>query len=43
MSTNKITCSFTVDSDIYNAYKSIIVKGGEKCKGQPYPLYAQCH
>ena len=27
MSTNKITCSFTVDRDIYNAYKSIVVKG----------------
>ena len=26
MSTNKITCSFTVDRDIYNAYKSIVVK-----------------
>lgn len=24
MSTNKITCSFTVDRDIYNAYKSIV-------------------
>nr|WP_306527072.1 hypothetical protein [Ruminococcus bromii] len=33
MSTNKITCSFTVDSDIYNAYKSIVVKGGENVKG----------
>lgn len=33
MSTNKITCSFTVDRDIYNAYKSIVVKGGENVKG----------
>lgn len=33
MSNNKITCSFTVDSDIYNAYKSIVVKGGENVKG----------
>lgn len=31
--TNKITCSFTVDRDIYNAYKSIVVKGGENVKG----------
>ena len=33
MSTNKITCSFTVDRDIYNSYKSIVVKGGENVKG----------
>ena len=33
MSTNKVTCSFTVDRDIYNAYKSIVVKGGENVKG----------
>lgn len=33
MSTNKITCSFTVDRDIYNAYKSIVVKSGENVKG----------
>ena len=33
MSTNKITCSFTVDRDVYNAYKSIVVKGGENVKG----------
>ena len=33
MSTNKITCSFTVGRDIYNAYKSIVVKGGENVKG----------
>lgn len=33
MSTNKITCSFTVDRDIYNAYKSIVVKGGENVRG----------
>ena len=33
MSTNKITCSFTVDRYIYNAYKSIVVKGGENVKG----------
>ena len=32
MSTNKITCSFTVDLDIYNAYKSIVVKNGENVK-----------
>ena len=33
MSTNKITCSFTVDRNIYNAYKSIVAKGGENVKG----------
>mgnify|MGYP006958731908 FL=1 len=32
MSTNKITCSFTVDRDIYNAYKSIVVKNGKNVK-----------
>ena len=38
MSTNKITCSFTVDRDIYNAYKSIVVKGGENEKGNLIPV-----
>ena len=33
MSTNKIACSFTVNRDIYNAYKSIVAKGGENVKG----------
>lgn len=33
MITNKITCSFTVDRDIYNVYKSIVVKGGENVNG----------
>ena len=33
MSTNKITCSFTVDRDIYNAYKSIVVNVFENVIG----------
>lgn len=33
MSTNKIACSFTVNRDIYNSYKSIVAKGGENVKG----------
>lgn len=30
---NTITCSFTMDRDIYNAYKSVITKNGENVKG----------
>ncbi len=34
MSSNKtITCSFSMDRDIYNAYKSIVVRNGENVKG----------
>lgn len=34
MSTNKhtVTCSFSVDRDIYNAYKNIITTNGENVK-----------
>jgi hypothetical protein len=28
-----VTCSFTMDRDIYNAYKSIVAKNGENVKG----------
>lgn len=30
---NTVTCSFTMDRDIYNAYKSIVAKYGENVKG----------
>lgn len=30
---NVVTCSFSMDRDIYNAYKSIVVKNGENVKG----------
>jgi hypothetical protein len=30
---NIITCSFSMDRDIYNAYKSIVVMNGENVKG----------
>ena len=30
---NTVTCSFTMDRDIYNAYKSIVVAHGENVKG----------
>lgn len=30
---NTITCSFSMDRDIYNAYKSIVVMNGENVKG----------
>lgn len=33
MNSNTITCSFTMDRDTYNAYKSIIVRNGENVKG----------
>ncbi len=30
---NTVACSFTVDRDLYNAYKSIVVRNGESVKG----------
>jgi len=30
---NTVTCSFTMDRDTYNAYKSIITRNGENVKG----------
>lgn len=30
---NTVTCSFSMDRDIYNAYKSIVVMNGENVKG----------
>ena len=30
---NTVTCSFTMDRDIYNAYRSIVVGNGENVKG----------
>ncbi len=34
MSNSKtVTCSFTMDRDIYNAYKSIVAGNGENVKG----------
>lgn len=30
---NTVTCSFTMDRDIYNAYKSIVSGHGENVKG----------
>ena len=33
MNQNTVTCSFTMDRDVYNAYKSIVVRGGENVKG----------
>lgn len=33
MDTDKVTCSFTLDRDFYNAYKSIVVRNGENVKG----------
>ncbi|MGO5085824.1 hypothetical protein ACTQ3U_00720 [Oscillospiraceae bacterium LCP25S3_F9] len=32
-SNNTVTCSFTMDRDTYNAFKSIVVKNGENVKG----------
>ena len=31
--TNVVTCSFKMDRDIYNAYKSIVSGNGENVKG----------
>ena len=33
MNKNTVTCSFIMDKDIYNAYKSIVVLNGENVKG----------
>ncbi len=32
MSSKSVTCSFVLDRDIYNAYKSIVSKNGENVK-----------
>ena len=32
---NTVTCSFIMDRDIYNAYKSIVVMNGENVKEDP--------
>lgn len=31
--TNTVTCSFSMDRDIYNAYKSVLARHGESVKG----------
>ena len=33
MNSNSVTCSFTLDRETYNAYKSIISANGENVKG----------
>ena len=33
MNNNSVTCSFVMDRDIYNAFKSIVSKHGENVKG----------
>ena len=33
MNQNTVTCSFTMDRAVYNAYKSIVARGGENVKG----------
>lgn len=33
MKSNTITCSFIMDRDVYNAFKSIVSKNGENVKG----------
>ncbi len=33
MKANTVTCSFVMDRDIYNAFKSIVSKHGENVKG----------
>jgi len=30
---NTVTCSFTMDRDLYNRYKSIVVRDGKNVKG----------
>lgn len=33
MNANTVTCSFVMDRELYNAYKSIVAKHGENVKG----------
>lgn len=33
MNNKTVTCSFSMDREIYNAYKSVVVKNGENVKG----------
>lgn len=33
MNKKTVTCSFSMDREIYNAYKSVVVKNGENVKG----------
>lgn len=33
MKSNTVTCSFVLDRDIYNTYKSIVSRNGENVKG----------
>jgi hypothetical protein len=33
MNSNSVTCSFTMDRDTYNAYKSVVTRNGENVKG----------
>lgn len=33
MNRNTVTCSFSMDRDVYNAYKSIVAAHGENVKG----------
>ncbi len=33
MNSNTVTCSFVLDRDVYNAYKSIVSRNGENVKG----------
>ena len=33
MNSKSITCSFSMDRDIYNAYKSVVAANGENVKG----------
>ena len=33
MKAKSVTCSFSIDREIYNAYKSVVVANGENVKG----------
>lgn len=33
MNSNTVTCSFVMDRDVYNTFKSIVSKNGENVKG----------
>ena len=40
---NTVTCSFTMDREVYNAYKSIVAGNGENVKGYTCQVYEECY
>ena len=43
MSDNTVTCSFTMDRDVYNAYKSIVASYGGEREREYCAVYEVCY